>query len=281
MESVESLGDSISDVEDYADCEFIANNSSALQTQWGNGSKSNAATSDRPCSAFSSSSGWTHMKAPSADSNHSKRNFEETSKEVNPGTTQKTVADRSTPEISSEDSNCTSDSEDISDYGSESDSGLSDSELSTPPESPSDAEPATVLAWVISLTERQLLDRLMREAPSIIDQENEVRTRPAEQNQNNTGSAPQLSSNTAAGQKQGNNSQRRVRKRGASQGAEDGDDDEDDEPGEPTKRYRPNKPHSKSRGPLLACPFYQNNPTAHQQSRSCTGPGWPDCHRLK
>jgi hypothetical protein len=283
MESVESLGDSVSDVEDHTDSECVTNTSSTLQTQSCNDSKSSAATSDGPCSASSSSSSWTHIKEPTAALNHSKRNIEDTSKEINPGTTQKTVPDRNTPEISSEDSNCTSDSEDISEYGSESDSGLSDSELSTPPESPSDADSAAVFAWVIDLTERQLLDRLMREAPSIIDQEHELRTRPAGNSPKNTGSTSQLSSHSAAGQWQGSSSQKRVRKREGSQGAGEGDDDDDDddEPGEPTKRYRPNKPHSKIRGPLLACPFYQKNPTAYRQFRSCTGPGWPTCHRLK
>ena len=74
---------------------------------------------------------------------------------------------------------------------------------------------------------------------------------------------------------------------GPSQRKRGRDDEEDDEQRDygsddeeaHGKRYKGSAEEKKRR--KLACPFYQRDPAAHQQIRSCAGPGWDQCRRVK
>jgi hypothetical protein len=163
-----------------------------------------------------------------------------------------------------------SESEDSSSF--ESASEASTSGCSTPPDNV--AESGLLSAFQDS--QRRMVDRLMQEVQSMLDQNPEAQRRAGENETRGKGARPSSASNNV-----GQNQQNRGRKRKVC-GSPAEDDEDDTRDGRPDKRAHIAVPPGLGlEVRKFACQYYQRNPQAHQNSRSCGGPGWPTVHRLK
>ena len=150
-----------------------------------------------------------------------------------------------------------------------------DSSTSLWPSSPNPAERKGLVAPILDESRRQIVDRLMLEVHVLLNRQIGIRSR--------TGSA-QSSCNQAfeqdpAREPAGNPGDNRKRSRDDDSGSEMPGDGSGD--GSPAKRQKTNVPAANDKPRKLACPYYKRNPGLHQKYRSCAGPGWSSCHRVK
>jgi hypothetical protein len=161
-----------------------------------------------------------------------------------------------------------------SDYSETDDSFSSTSESvhSSWPDTPNTAEREGLMPPILGLTRRLIVDRLMEEVHTLLDQHVVLSSR--------AGSS-EVSRSEAQSPERIDIGSRNVKKRPIQR--REGSETPGDDPDENRYPKRAKTVPQVSTDPprRLACPFYQRNPSRHQKYRSCAGPGWPTVHRLK
>lgn len=137
---------------------------------------------------------------------------------------------------------------------------------------PSTSDRQRLLTPALDASKLLILQHLMSDVHALLNQNSKHTT---------VGSGSDLYSNEAAPQqcsRPGTSSSQNWSKRPA-----DREPDSEGENGGDTPAKRPKKSIA-ARAAVqrkLACPFFQRSPSEHQQYRSCAGPGWTSCHRIK
>ncbi|KAF2101375.1 hypothetical protein NA57DRAFT_53346 [Rhizodiscina lignyota] len=160
---------------------------------------------------------------------------------------------------------------------SESEISFSSSAASTSlwPESPNSAEREGIAAPIVDESRRQIVDRLMHEVRLLLSRQTGIRSRASS---NESPRSPPLQHNHAD-QPAGTSCSVSKRSRDDDSGSEMPGDGSGD--GGPAKRQRLNVPAILDEPRKFACPYFKRNSRLHQQYRSCAGPGWSTCHRVK
>jgi hypothetical protein len=151
----------------------------------------------------------------------------------------------------------------------------SDSSTSSWPSSPNSAERDSLVTPVLDESRKQIVDRLMLEVRILLNREIGIRTRSG----SDKSSPRQSVERNLAGEATGNpnNNSKRSRDDGSdSEMPGDGSGD-----GGPSKRQMTTILATDDMSRKLACPYYKRNPGLHRKYRSCAGPGWSTCHRVK
>jgi hypothetical protein len=160
---------------------------------------------------------------------------------------------------------------------SESETSFSSSASSTSfwPSSPNSAEREALVAPILNEEGRQMVDRLMLEVRILLNGHTGVRTRAG-----SSKSSPSRSvERNIAGEPSGNLNINSKRPRDADSDSEMPGDGSGG--GGPSKRQMTASLAADDKPQKLACPYYKRNPRLHQDCRSCAGPGWKSCHRVK
>lgn len=146
------------------------------------------------------------------------------------------------------------------------------------PSTPNSAEQDGTLILVLDHARRQLVERVMAEFHSMLNQSWSFRSRgnsshsPApsrstEANHSSTSEGLSGDSTCASGRKRAGDEDTQDRGEGQGNGHNK----------KPRKSLDPvDHPHRK-----FACPFFKRNPRNHRGCRSCIGPGWESVHRVK
>ncbi|KAH8701079.1 hypothetical protein BGW36DRAFT_460138 [Talaromyces proteolyticus] len=150
-----------------------------------------------------------------------------------------------------------------------------DSSMSLWPPSPNYTERNGLVSSIIDESRRSIVDRLMLEVRALLDREVSIRSRTGS-GQSSREHSSQQSPAGESREKEGS-SWKRPRNDDSSS-KKSGDDTRD---GSPTKHQKTNVSTPDDKLRKLACPYFKRNPNAHRQNRSCAGPGWISCHRVK
>jgi len=150
-----------------------------------------------------------------------------------------------------------------------------DSSTSLWPSTPTSAEQNGLFAPILDESLRQIVDRLMLEVRVLLNRQIGIRSRTDSAQSSRSQSFEQ----DAARESAGNSGNNRKRSRDDDSGSEMPEDGSGD--GSPAKRQKINVPAANDKTRKLACPYYKRNPGLHQKYRSCAGPGWSSCHRVK
>jgi len=147
--------------------------------------------------------------------------------------------------------------------------------ISTWPGTPNTAEREGLLSPVLGLARRRIIDRLMSEIHALLDQHIEFRSRSGStESSHSQAPSPFLPDQSTKASSSG-------RKRPNDRG--EGSEIPGNDPGDnrSSKRLRISSPEPVIQPRKLACPYYKRSPRKHQKYRSCAGPGWMSCHRVK
>jgi hypothetical protein len=169
------------------------------------------------------------------------------------------------------------DMSDTEEEWSESDTSLPStaSSASIWPSTPNSAEREGLVTPVLDESRRQIVNRLMLVVRTLLNQHLWFRTRAGSDNSSPRQPVEYTLSGTPAGN-QGNNGKRPREDDSHSEMHGDGSGD-----GNPSKHQKTKVPAIDDKPRKLACPYYKRNPSLHRGVRSCAGPGWRSCHRIK
>lgn len=133
-------------------------------------------------------------------------------------------------------------------------------------------EECSLISPILDTTRRQLVERVMVEFHSMLDQSSGFRSRG-----NSTGSHNSGTSNAGDLWTGGSGPSGRKRKL-------EGDDDQEP-PNEGRGEGSDKRPRTSAEGHTnnhkFACPYFKRNSRRHTKYRSCVGPGWDTVHRIK
>jgi hypothetical protein len=164
-----------------------------------------------------------------------------------------------TAAIEDTESECESTDEDTTDSGSS-------SSVSAWPSAPNTPDREGVISLVIDAARRQLVDRLMVEFHTLLNQNMGIGSHtesPRSPNSQTPRSSPSNPSNQGS-----NNNQKRQRGKG---GLDAPKDDENEDRG--NKRLERVASSLPAELRMFACPYYRRNPRNHKKYRSCAGAG--------
>lgn len=191
--------------------------------------------------------------------------------------TTKTPKERTTPSAILEDPTTDNEEEDeLSEHGSASSSTASST--SSWPSNPDTIARKNIIPQILDESRKLIVDQLMLEVHVLLNRQLCIRRR------TNTRSPSYSSQQGSAGgsaeqfvEISTNNSKRYQDEDSGSKIPRDGQDDGD------FSKQQQKSSLSETDGQLhkLACPYYKRNPRLHQGYRSCAGPGWSSCHRVK
>jgi hypothetical protein len=133
----------------------------------------------------------------------------------------------------------------------------------------------TVLAPVLEITRRQIVDRVMAEFHSLLDSHIGARGRAGGSESSNS----QTTTTAQTGRPTGQVANKRKRNGSDDQNSDLPENDEDADGRMKLAKLIIQSPEDSSR--KLACPYYRRNPLHNQRYRSCAGPGWKTVHRMK